>query len=156
MQAPQRMHLSECQKSGIPSRRLLPLSHQDNVQLPAFSRSSEMGRILSERRPFRTSRQETQKDTHVFHPRNHLLNTDARNMERRHGCSNIGISFVGADHESSRFGDRKIAAGHAGSCRQKPRTSIVTHELGQVVRVVIAGIGTYGASKHISHILRVL
>src|SRR5260370_17829604 len=82
--------------------------YQYNVQLPAFSRSGEMGRILSERGPFRTSSEQTQKHAHVFHSWNQLFNTDARNVEWRHGSANIGISFIGSDHEGSRFGNREI------------------------------------------------
>src|SRR5260370_12121958 len=122
---------------------------QYNVQLPAFSRSGEMGRILSERGPFRTSSQQTQKHPHVFHSWNQLFNTDARNLERRHGSANIGISFILADHERSGFGNREITAGHAGPRRQKPGTSVVSHGFRQKERVVIAWFGAYCASEYL-------
>src|SRR6267154_5103978 len=100
---------------------------QHDMQFPVFSWAGEMGGILSERGPFRTSSQQTQKHAHVFHSWNQLFNTDARNVERRHGSANIGISFIGADHEGSGFGDREITAGHAGPRRQKPGTSVASH-----------------------------
>src|SRR2546426_5589392 len=74
-------------------------------------------------------------------------------MEWRHSSANIGISFIGADHEGSRFGDCEITPGHARSRREKSRTSIVPHELGKMLRVVIARIGAYGASEQLSHVL---
>src|ERR1700722_16058421 len=91
--------------------------YQHDVQFPALSWSGEMRRILSKRRTLRAARQKTQKYAHVFHPRNRLFNADACNMNGRNGGSDISISFIGADHEGSRFGYGEIAARHAGSGR---------------------------------------
>jgi hypothetical protein len=74
-------------------------------------------------------------------------------MERRYGCPNIGIAFIGADHEGPRFGDRKIATRHASSRCQKSGTSVVSHDLSQKVWVIVMGISTHGAREDLSHVL---
>ena len=153
MQAPQRMHFRECQKSGMPSRRLRPLSTSTMCSSPSSPRSSEMGSVLSERGSFRTSGEQPQKDAHVFHTRDQLFNADACNMERWHRSPDIGVSFVGADHERARFGDREIAACHARSRGQKPWTRVVSHHFGQKMWVIVMRIGTDGAREHLSYVL---
>jgi hypothetical protein len=74
-----------------------------------------MGRILGEWRAYRTSREQPQKHTHVFHSWYQLLNADARNMERRHGSPNVSISFISTNHEGARFGDGGVARLKAAS-----------------------------------------
>src|ERR1700751_209584 len=130
-----------------------PIVYQHNVQLTTLSRSCEMRRILGERSSFRAPGQQSQKYTDVFHARNQLLNADACNMERRHRGSDICVAFVGADHEGSRFGDRKIAPSHARSRSQKSGTSVVSHDLSQKVGIIIVWIGTDGAREELSHVL---
>src|SRR5262249_47524217 len=70
-----------------------PVVDQHNVQFAASSRTAEVGRVLGEGRPYRTSRQQAQKYSHVFHTRNKLLNADARNVQGWYGRSNVGVLF---------------------------------------------------------------
>ena len=92
-----------------------PVVNQHDVQFPTLPRAGEMGGILREWSAYRTSREQPQKHTHVFHSRDQLLNADARNMERRHRSPNVGVAFIRADHEGSRFGNGEIAARHTRS-----------------------------------------
>src|SRR5882757_1409741 len=127
--------------------------NQHNVQLSTLPWSREVRRILGEGRSFRTPGQQSQKYAHIFHSRDQLLDTDACNMERRYGGPDIGIAFVGANHEGSSLGDRKIATRHASSRSQKSRTSVIANNLGQKVGVIVVWIGANRGREHAGNVL---
>src|SRR5580704_1061871 len=113
-----------------PKPRRSSIVNQHNVQLSAFSRPTEMRGVLREWGPFRAPSEKAQENAHVLYSWDQLLDTDARDVKRRHSRPDIGITFVGADHESARLSDRKVAARHTGTRSQKSRTGIVPHDLG--------------------------
>src|ERR1700723_227533 len=125
---------------------------QHDVQFAALSRSSEVGRVLCERSTLRTARQETQKDTHVFYFRDHLLDSYGGDVERRHGSPYVRVAFIRTNHEGTRLCDCEVAARHAGSCRQESRTGVVAYYLSEIVRVVVVWIGADSASEQLSYI----
>src|SRR5258707_9103264 len=112
-----------------------------------------MGRILGKRTSLRAPGKQSQKYAYVFHSRDQLFDTDACNMERRHRCPDIGIAFVGADHEGSCFSDSKIAPRHARSRCQKSGTCVVSHDLSQKVRIIVPGISTDGPCEYLRNVL---
>jgi hypothetical protein len=115
--------------------------HEHNVKLSAFSRPGEVRRILGKRRTHGASRKQTKENAHVFHSRNELLNTDARDVQGRNGGAYIGIALVCADYECSRLGDSEVPARHSRSGSQETRASVVAHGLGEEMWIVVIRVG---------------
>src|SRR3954453_2160828 len=130
-----------------------PIVHQDDVKLPAFSRSSEVRGILRQGLAQWTSGQQAQEYAHVFHSRNQLFDADARNVQWGHGSANISISFIGAHKERSCFGDREVRTSDTGSRGEKPRPSVISHGFGQEVWIIVTRIRTNGSCEEPSDIL---
>src|ERR1700731_4153142 len=74
-------------------------------------------------------------------------------MERRHRSSNVGISFISADHEGPGFGNREIASCHRCSRSQESRTSVIANDLRQEVGIIVVWIGTNRAREQLCHVL---
>src|SRR6516162_9698237 len=129
MQAPQRMHLSEYQKSGMPSRCVRPLSTKTMCSSAPGrgARKCEVYCVMGEPSALRQHADEHAKVLDLW---NDLLDADADDVQLGHIGGKVGIAFVGTDDEAAVLGDRKIRAGHTGFGAQEIGARVLPHCLG--------------------------
>ena len=77
---------------------------------------------------------------------------DRGDMQFRHIRREIGVAFVGADDKGAGFGDREIAAGHAGVGREDQWTRRLALRFGQIMNVAVSGIGADRLSEHLGDV----
>jgi hypothetical protein len=141
MHAPQRMHLSEYQKSGIPRRSGPAVVDQHDVHLGALPRLAEVRRELRDRRAERAARQHPHEDAEVLDLRDEFLDPDRGDVELRQVDGEIRIAFVRADDDGARFGDGEVRARHPGIRFQEIRPRVLALAFGKVVNVAVLAVG---------------
>jgi hypothetical protein len=73
-------------------------------------------------------------------------------MEVRDIGAKIGVAFIGANDDRAGFSNQEIGAGHAGVGVQNQWTGRIALGSGEVMRVIIIGIGAHGGGEYFRHV----
>ena len=84
-------------------------------------------------------RQQANEDRQLRHAGNQFFDPHTGNVDLRQGDAQVGIAFVGADHQATRFGDGEVDAGDARLGREEFFAQVPACGFRQVFRVGGAG-----------------
>ena len=113
----------------------------DDVHLPARPRLLEVRRVSRNRRADGGACQQAGEHTQVRLLGDDFFQPHAGDMDGWQRGAEVGIAFVGAHHHATGFGDGEVDAGQAGTGGEEMFAQVGACGVGQVGRVVVAGLG---------------